>query len=185
MMKLQQTVYVFALLAMITLTLIFMGHKSEVAGASLKQTLLDQLKSTHTRKDWFVTTAVATEGLTPAQALWTDKSGNHSVAQLTYHLYFWNKRQAETFKGIKSAEFSGDNEETFTGFDKMSWPTLVANLDKVLTELETIVAGATDAQLEKWAPTLANINTHNAYHTGQMVYVRKLQGVWDAEKGVK
>jgi hypothetical protein len=26
---------------------------------------------------------------------------------------------------------------------------------------------------------------HNAYHIGQIVYIRKLQGSWDPEKGVK
>jgi hypothetical protein len=32
---------------------------------------------------------------------------------------------------------------------------------------------------------LKNIGTHNAYHIGQIVYVRKEQGTWDPEKGVK
>ena len=31
----------------------------------------------------------------------------------------------------------------------------------------------------------AHIGVHNAYHIGQMVYVRKEQGSWDPEKGVK
>jgi hypothetical protein len=35
------------------------------------------------------------------------------------------------------------------------------------------------------APTIANICTHNAYHIGQIVYVRKLQGSWNPDKGVK
>lgn len=32
---------------------------------------------------------------------------------------------------------------------------------------------------------LANISTHNAYDTGQILYVRKLQGSFDAKNGVK
>ena len=32
---------------------------------------------------------------------------------------------------------------------------------------------------------LSHISTHNAYHIGQMVFVRKLQGAWEPEKGVK
>ena len=50
---------------------------------------------------------------------------------------------------------------------------------------EKVVANATDAQLAEWAPTIANIATHNAYHIGEIVMVRKEQGVWDASKGVK
>jgi hypothetical protein len=54
-----------------------------------------------------------------------------------------------------------------------------------MTDIETAVQNASDAQLAEWAPTIANIATHNAYHTGEIVMVRKEQGVWDASKGVK
>lgn len=30
----------------------------------------------------------------------------------------------------------------------------------------------------KWWGILGNISTHNAYHIGQIVYIRKLQKVW-------
>jgi hypothetical protein len=29
------------------------------------------------------------------------------------------------------------------------------------------------------------IEAHNAYHIGQIVYLRKLQGSWNPDKGVK
>lgn len=29
------------------------------------------------------------------------------------------------------------------------------------------------------------MGTHNAYHTGQIIYIRKQQGWWDEKKGVK
>ena len=152
---------------------------------SLKTVLVEQLKTTHTKKDWFVPVNVALEGLTAEQAMWKDGSGNHSVGQLAYHLLFWNERQLATFKGEKEAAFSGNNEETFNTFDKNSWAQTVTKLDQVLTALEKIVQEADETKLKSWAPTIANISTHNAYHTGQMIFVRKLQGSWDPEKGVK
>ena len=45
-----------------------------------------------------------------------------------------------------------------------------------MTDLEKVVANASDAQLAQWAPTIANIATHNAYHIGEIVMVRKEQG---------
>jgi hypothetical protein len=39
--------------------------------------------------------------------------------------------------------------------------------------------------LKEWASNIAHIGAHNAYHTGQIISVRKLQGSWDAAKGVK
>jgi hypothetical protein len=61
----------------------------------------------------------------------------------------------------------------------------VMSLDSVLTALEKSIETADDAKLSEWYPTIANISTHNAYHTGQIVFVRKLQKSWDSEKGVK
>jgi hypothetical protein len=55
----------------------------------------------------------------------------------------------------------------------------------VMTELEKLVETTDEQKLAEWAPTLGNICTHNAYHVGQIVYVRKLQGSWNPEKGVK
>jgi hypothetical protein len=56
---------------------------------TLKEVLLEQLRSTHNKAEWFVPANTAVAGLTPAQASWTDKSGNHSVGQLANHLVFW------------------------------------------------------------------------------------------------
>lgn len=150
-----------------------------------KKILLDQLKNTHNVKNWFVPVNIALEGLTAEQAMWTDGSGNHSAGQLAYHLWFWNLRQLNDFKGIKNDTFSGNNEETFNKFSQQELNDVIKKLDAVLTELEKVVESATDKQLNQWAPTIANISAHNAYHTGQIIFVRKLQGSWDPEKGVK
>jgi hypothetical protein len=70
-------------------------------------------------------------------------------------------------------------------FDSKQWTDTVKQLDQVMTDLEKLVESADDQKLAMWAPTIANICTHNAYHVGQIVYVRKLQGSWNPEKGVK
>jgi hypothetical protein len=55
----------------------------------------------------------------------------------------------------------------------------------VMTELENFVQSADDATLAKIAPTVSRIAEHNAYHLGEIVMVRKAQGVWNPENGVK
>ena len=152
---------------------------------TLKSVLLDQLRSTHDKAEWFVPANTAVAGLTPAQASWTDKSGNHSVGQLANHLVFWNRQALAKFKGETPAKFDGNNDETFNDFDAKSWDATVAQLDAVMTEWERAVEAADDKKIAESATTIANIGAHNAYHVGQMVYVRKLQGVWDPAKGVK
>ena len=153
--------------------------------ATLKGVLLEQLKTTHDQKDWFASAKDAVDGVTAEQANWRDGKGNHSIGQLTAHLVFWNRQQLAKFKGEKPADFSGDNNETFNRFDAAKWTATVKELDEVMTALEQVVKTADEASLQKWASALAHIGAHNAYHIGQMVYVRRLQGSWDPEKGVK
>ena len=75
-------------------------------------------------------------GVTPEQANWTDGKGNHSVGQLAYHIWFWNRAQSSQLKGEHPEKFSGNNDETFDKFDSKSWNETVKQLDDVLTELE-------------------------------------------------
>ena len=161
------------------------GAQSQKPTPTLKSILLDQLRSTHSKSDWFVCANVAVANLTPEQANWSDGKGNHSVGQLAYHLVFWNQRALQKFRGEEPPKFSGNNDETFTKFDAKQWNDTVHQLDDVMSEIEKAVENASDAQLAEWAPTVANIATHNAYHTGEIVMVRKEQGAWDAGKGVK
>lgn len=149
-----------------------------------KAVLLEQLKNTHNAKNWFVPVNIAVDGLKPEQAAWKDKGG-HSVGELTFHLLFWNERQLKDFKGEKNDSFSGNNEETFDKFDQKQWPVIVKRLDQVLIDIEKWIETATDEELKKHGSTIANISAHNAYHTGQIISVRKAQGSWDVEKGVK
>jgi uncharacterized damage-inducible protein DinB len=153
--------------------------------ATLRSVLLEQLKTTHDKNDWFVSASKSVEGLTAEQVTWTDGKGNHSIGQLAYHLVFWNSQELSKFKGEKPAKFDGNNDETFNNFDAKTWAATVKQLDQVMTGLESFVATATEDQLAKFGPEIAHIGTHNAYHTGQIIYIRRLQGSWDPAKGVK
>jgi uncharacterized damage-inducible protein DinB len=152
---------------------------------TLKGILLESIRTTHNQKDWFVPVNLAVEGVTPEQAKWRDKSGNHSIGQLTNHLAFWNSEQLAKFKGEKPPAYGGNNEETFNSFDSKTWSQTVKRLDTVLTEWEKAVEGADENKLKTWASAIEHIGTHNAYHTGQIIYIRRLQGSWDPAKGVK
>jgi len=153
--------------------------------ATLRSILLDQLRSTHDQNDWFVGIDTAVAGLTAEQANWTDGHGNHSVGQLAYHILYWDRRNLAKFKGEPPTKYGGNNDETFTQFDSKNWTDTVRQLDDVMTEWEKAVENADEKKLEEWAPVIARIGTHNAYHIGQIVFVRKEQGSWDATKGVK
>lgn len=150
---------------------------------TLKSILLEELRSTHNNSDWFVCANVAVEGLTAEQANWSDGK-NHSVGQLVNHIVFWDRQSLAKLKGENPEKFGGNNDDTFK-FDPKDWQTSVKALDQVMGELESEVEKADDAKLQKWYSTLGKIATHNAYHIGEIVMVRKEQGAWNPEKGVK
>jgi len=159
---------------------------------TLKSVLLAQLRSTHNKAEWFVPINTAVAGITPEQARWIPKSEgpnnpapeDHSVGMIAYHLLYWNTQALAQLKGEKVPPPTSDNTETFNKFDATNWPDTVKKLDENLTALEQLVESADDAKLAAIAPTIAHISTHNAYHTGQIITIRKLQGSWDPKKGV-
>ena len=161
-----------------------LSQEKDKKPATLRSILLEQLQTTHKKQDWFVPPSLAVAGLTAEQASWKGSNGNHSIGQLTNHLVFWNTESLAKLKGTEPPKFSGDNNETFNNFDAKSWTATVAQLDKVLTDLEQFVETCDEATLDKNASRIAHIGTHNAYHTGQIIVIRKLQGSWDPKKGV-
>lgn len=152
---------------------------------TLRGVLLEQLKTSHTDEDWYVPAKIAVDGLTAEQAMWSPGAGNHSVGQLAYHLWYWDRRALQRFNGEKQEPFDGNNNETFDKFSAAQWDELVKNLDQVMTDWEKAVEDADEATLEKNASLIAHVGAHNAYHIGQILYVRKLHGVWNPDKGVK
>jgi len=152
---------------------------------TLRGVLLEQLHTTHNNEDWFVPASVAVDGLTADQAKWSPGPGNHSIGQLAYHIWYWDDRELQEFNGVKPAPFDGNNNETFDNFTPAQWTDLVKKLNQVLADWEKAVESADDDKLAKNASLIAHIGAHNAYHIGQILYVRKQQGVWDPNKGVK
>lgn len=155
------------------------------AQSDIKKVLVDQLKSTHSETGWFVPLNTAIDGVTAEQAKWKDGSGNHSIGQLVYHLLYWNERQLQKFKGEKVDNGPSSNDETFDQFDEKKWQEVSSKLKSVMTDMENWVSSADEAKLKEHYGTIANIGAHNAYHIGQIVFVRKLQKSWNPEKGVK
>jgi hypothetical protein len=161
------------------------------APAALRSILLSQLHSVHDHAEWFFPLDKAIAGLTPEQANWVPKNAagelnpnaDHSVGSLAYHLFFWNSNALAQLRHERPTGPS-TNDETFNDFDAASWTKLTHDLNAVMVSLEQIVEHADDAELLNIAPMIERISTHTAYHTGQIFYVRKLQGTWKQDNDV-
>ena len=124
---------------------------------TLKSILLEQLRSTHNKAEWFVPANTAIAGLTAEQASWTDGKGNHSVGQLVNHLIYWDRRSLEKFEGTPLEKYNGNNDETFTSFDSKQWSAAVKQLDDVMRQWEKAVEAADDSKLQASYSMIAHI----------------------------
>ena len=161
-----------------------------------KEILLEQMAACRNQKAWFVPLSDALDGLSPQQAAWRDGSENHSIRQIVNHLIFWNERWLMRLKEIEPPKMEGEISATFdseTG-DVEEWESTAKRLDEVLGELESELRNASEEKLageafkdagDSWYAFLSQLTIHNAYHIGQIVYTRKLQGSWDAAQGVR
>ncbi|MDP4150000.1 MAG: DinB family protein [Bacteroidota bacterium] len=176
----KKTPFIF-LLNMLFLGLLLQPHLSfaqDKNNPALKSILLDQYKSTYNVEEWFVPATKAVEGMTAEQATWKGCDSCHSVAQEVTHLIYWNKEALARFRGEKPDPFGGDNSKTFVNVDKAQWTAIVAQLDQVLGDIQRFIEQTDEAKLKQWYSGISHVSTHNAYHTGQILFIRKMQGSW-------
>ncbi len=144
----------------------------------VKSILLEQLRNTHTNEDWFVPLKDATTGLTAQQANWKDNTDNHSIGQLVSHLSFYSERVFSAFEANAMPDFAVKNEKTFIKLSDKNWEQAVKKLDSIQAQWYELVEKVTDEQIAEWGSTIANLCLHTAYHTGQIIYIRKKNGWW-------
>lgn len=163
-----------------------------------KEILLAQFIATYDENAWFVALKNTIQNLTAEQANWKPAGIEHSARETVNHLIYWNERWLKRFRNeqiedapeIAQTFFGGENEPDFTEKD---WADLVQKLYKVFDALKAVLENIDEAKLNEqvsekyeapWSAPFANMNIHNAYHIGQIVIVRKLQGSWNPKQGV-
>ena len=135
------------------------------------------------------------EGVTAEQAAWKPEGTENSIRETLNHVTYYNHAYLLYFKGIDYEYDVADNDETFKGGDisDAEWKAEVAKFDATMTEWRDLIAASDESRFAQpvsysnkasWAELIANVNAHNAYHGGQILLIRKLQGSWNPAKGV-
>jgi uncharacterized damage-inducible protein DinB len=161
-----------------------------------KETLLKQFTNCYDKNGWFVALRNALKGVTAEQAVWKATGADNSIWETLAHVSYYNNAYLQRFKGIDYEYATADNDETFEGAENASeenWRAHVAKFDSIMTAFRDLLTAAEEAKFDqpvpqkterKWAELIADINAHNAYHGGQILLLRKLQGSWNPEQGV-
>lgn len=154
-----------------------------------------QVSNSFDTNGWFVAVINALEGVNVEQACWKPVDDANCIWETLAHLRYYNYAYVQRFKGIDYEYDVSSNDETFSvgEYDEAEWQSEVARFNAVMTEFRDLVATADEAKFAepvsasnqtKWATLVLNIAAHNAYHAGQIMLLRKLQGSWDRSKGV-
>jgi uncharacterized damage-inducible protein DinB len=147
--------------------------------------LANQLLANANDPSWYVPFEVAVKDLSEEEAVWKITEESNSIAEIVQHLLYWNETWQIRYKeGNVHAVPPVDNNNTFVVAEGITFEELQKQLLEVLLrwqeliakeQLEADVQGFPDSQ---WWEVLGNVTTHNAYHVGQIVFIRKIQKSW-------
>ncbi len=162
---------------------------------NVKELLAEQFAACYDKNTWFVALKNTLVGVTEADAAWKPEGVDNSIWEIVSHLSYYNFAYVERFKGVDYQYPADDNDATFMAGEATdeAWNAEVAKLDSVMTEFRDLIRNADEGKFDEpvsatnpasWATLISNINAHNAYHAGQILLLRKLQGSWDRSKGV-
>lgn len=161
----------------------------------IKNTLLGQFDRCYNKDGWFVAVRNAIEGLSVEQAAWKPLDSVNCIWETLSHVTYYNNAYLQRFKGIDFEYDVSTNDETFSvgEYDEAHWQADVTMFDAVMTEWRELLSAVDGSKFSElvpnkgdttWAEIVADINAHNAYHGGQILLLRKLQGSWDPKRGV-
>ena len=150
---------------------------------SVKLILNEQFDACFDQSAWFASAKSALENLSAEDAVWIPADEIHSVCEIVTHLNFYNQKCLRRFKGIKINKESMEIAETYSNED---WKNVLYEFNSIMSEWKVLLENADEAKLAEGdsGSMIAHFNIHNAYHIGQIVIVRKLQGNWNSSQGV-
>jgi uncharacterized damage-inducible protein DinB len=157
-----------------------------------KEILLEQFAACYDENGWFVALLNALEGVTADQAAWKPENADNSIWENVNHLIFWNERWLQRYRGELNKPEDVENKGTFHS-GETDWQATLEKLNAVMAEWREKLRSIDEDKLASpvnseyhapWRSPLAHQNIHNAYHIGQIVLLRKLQGSWNPDHGV-
>ncbi|MFF2755809.1 DinB family protein [Psychrobacillus sp. NPDC058041] len=149
-----------------------------------KTILLDQLLANANDRSWYISFYEAVDGLSEEEAYWKPDNSSHSIAEIVQHLIYWNETWQLWYKKnqVDSGSQTTNNADTFLVRDENTFFELKEKLLNILLQWQELIkeeqllsiVNGYPVKAEWWA-IISNAATHNAYHIGQLAYIRKMQ----------
>lgn len=149
--------------------------------------LSDQLLANANDPSFYLPFSHSVENLTDEEAFWKPSKECHCIAEIVQHLLYWNETWQRRFtdSSFHAVQSPENNDESFNVSENVSFKEIKERLLEVLLNWQNILSeervqqDVNDFPVQaKWWEILGNITTHNAYHIGQIIYIRKLKQNW-------
>ncbi|QIW19812.1 DinB family protein [Bacillus thuringiensis] len=150
--------------------------------------LLNVLDSTFDKESWYAPFKHAIEGLTAEQAMWklSDEATN-TIWESVNHLIYYKERIVANLEGREWIH-NLDGNDTFylteQSNDDTEWKKVVERSENAQRNLRQVLSSISEKELEQNSleEKLLDIMLHDAYHTGQIIQLRKMQGSWPSNR---
>jgi DinB superfamily len=157
---------------------------------TVQELVLDQLITTFDEGTWQPPLSKAMDGLNARQAAWKPSPERHSIWQIVRHVILWKRSVLEAWDGVahQIGELHKIDWGEASGTDA-EWQADVRTLHAISEQLKERVRSTTDEILATPMPTyrgardqiramrIVRTATHDIYHSGQIQYLRALQGI--------
>ncbi|GED33725.1 DinB family protein [Brevibacillus centrosporus] len=160
---------------------------------SRKELLLQNWMYTYEQEDWYPPLRDALAGVTAAQASWrpTGEAAN-TIWETVSHLLFFKERLLHRLLGTEFPLSAETNDDTFVpsggAADEEAWEKTMQRMEDVHRQIQEKLASLSEHDLDQALPSIPasqsvmSIMLHDAFHTGQIIQIRKLQGSWPAKR---
>lgn len=158
---------------------------------TVKDLLINHLEYTFEKEAWHPPLAIAVKELTAEQAAWKPSPERHSIWQIVRHILHWKRGVLQALDGDPPdyETLEKPDWQEATG-DQAAWEADVRALQESYTDFHMRLDALDDEGVQKAlrayqqspqptvvAKRLLWVFTHDAYHAGQIQYLRALQGI--------
>lgn len=152
--------------------------------------LLAQMDYAFGEGGWYASMHKALDDLTAADAAWSPGPGVNTIWQQVNHLTFWKQIIANRMNGAPLTGKRISNDETFGApgnpDDQTGWQSTLDRFYSAHQALRDALSRQDETALDEPLPgertplqeLISGENTHDVYHLGQIVLLRKLRGRW-------
>ncbi|ANC77327.1 hypothetical protein ABE65_011140 [Fictibacillus phosphorivorans] len=149
--------------------------------------LVNVLDSTFDKESWYAPLKPAIEGLTAKQASFRPPGeSTKSIWENVNHLIYYKERLVANLEGQEWTRMDGN--DTFFIIkqteDDDDWILTIDRAEKVHDKLKELLNRMSSEDLKESGleSDLIDILLHDAYHTGQIMLLRKMQGSWPSHR---